>query len=207
MLTSMKKLILGLVLSIFVTKVNADVLEAKPLKDLMETIQQTEFNYTETDKSFGYDTTKSCLYTAADMLVLKNYCFPKKEYPAKGYTIISPKFGIVELYQENMTPTVQKRDIHYMVFSTDLRSYVKNGVSGLKIADTNKILEYFNRTQPGSCWSTNFSYYTQMPEAACNQRASDVVGFDTWAKETQLMSTDDFLWKTMMSELEEKFKE
>jgi hypothetical protein len=203
----MKNLILALLVNVFVVNAHAGLLEAKPFKDLMDTLQQTEFKYIETDKSFGYDTTKSCLYVSPDMMVLKNYCFPKKEYPAKGFTIISLKFGIVELYQENMSATIQKRDIQYQVFSTDLREHLTGDLTQLKIADSNKILQYFNMTQPAACWSTNYSYYTQEPDVACNQRASDVVGLDSWFKETQALNGDEAQWKELISNLGEKFKD
>ncbi|MCC2678458.1 MAG: hypothetical protein K0R29_1034 [Pseudobdellovibrio sp.] len=183
------------------------LLEAKPLTDLINTIHQTEFKFIEIGKSFGFNTTKSCLHASADMVVLKNYCFPKKEYPAKGYTIISPKFGIVELYQEQMSATIQKRDVHYSVFSEELREVVDGDVSALKIADTNKVIEYFYKKQPAACWSSNWSYYTNKPDVACNQRAVDVVGFEEWAKETQEINGNEVLWKELIYNLEEKFKD
>jgi hypothetical protein len=203
----MKNLILILLVHIFATNVHAGISEAKPLKDLIQTVQQTEFKYVETAKSFGYDTTKSCLYASADILVLKNYCFPKKEYPAKSYTIISPKFGIVELYQENFSDTLQKRDVLYSVFSADLRAHLVGDVSQLKIADTNKLFELFNRTQPGACWSTNYSYYTEEPDVNCSHGGADVIGFDSWAKETQDLTADQAQWKELIYNLGEKFKD
>lgn len=186
---------------------NATLLEAKPLTDLITTIHQTEFKFIEVGTSFGFNTTKSCLHASADIIVLKNYCYPKKEYPAKGYTIISPKFGIVELYQEQLSVKIQKRDVHYSVFSEDLRSFIDGDISGFKIADTNKVIEHFYRSQPAACWSSNFSYYTNKPDVDCNQRAVDVVGLDEWAKETQEINGNEVLWKELIYNLELKFKD
>lgn len=186
---------------------NAALLEAKPLMDLINTIHQTEFKFIEIGTSFGFNATKSCLHASAEMIVLKNYCYPKKEYPAKGYTIISPKFGIVELYQEQMSATIQKRDVHYSVFSGDLREVLDGDISTLKILDTNKVIEHFYRRYPAACWSSNYSYYTNAPDVACNQQAVDVVGFHEWAKETQGVTGNEVLWKDLIYNLEAKFKD
>lgn len=203
----MKNLIALLFLFAVSTNSNAAVLEAKPLSDLIHSIHETDFKFIEIGKSFGFDATKSCLHVSADILVLKNYCYPKKEYPAKGYTIISPKFGIIELYQEQLSTTIQKRDVHYSVFSDDLRGKLDGDVSALKIADTNRVIEHFYRRQPAACWSTNFSYYTNKPDVNCNQAAVDVIGLETWSRETQQLTGDEVLWKELIYNLEQKFKD
>lgn len=201
----MKKLLATLFVILSTASAEATLLEAKPFRDLMAVVQSTELKYTETGMAFGFISIKSCVYTSENMIVLKNYCFPKKNYPAKGYTIISPKFGIIDLYHEQLSAEILKRDVRIDVFPEPLAPYVKGSLKNLTLADINKIIETTHYKYGAACWSTNFSFYTEGPEAKCN--ANDVTDFDAWALETQTFTADQKAWLTLIDQLEAQFKE
>ena len=202
----MRNLILNLVVVILSIQARANLLEAKPVKDMLDTVTAGQFQLSDTDMVFGFDSIKSCLFVSNDILVLRNYCSPKGNYPAKGYTFISPKFGIIEFYQETLSG-VEKHDIDITVFSTDLRERLKGNLASMKIADINEILGYFYKRRHGGCWSSNFSFYTQKPDVACNSVAGQVVGFDDWSKESQNITADKAQWAKIISNLEDQLKE
>lgn len=182
---------------------NALTLEAKPVNDLMKTIKATKFRYTETGMAYGFVSIKSCVYTSADMIVIKNYCSPKKNYPAKGYTIISKEFGLIEFYQEQMSETLLKRDVRLDGFPEVIAPYLKANLSGQKLTEINNFLETMNNTTDPACWSTNYSFYVEKPEAACYQ--TDIAEFPSWEKETQTLTGNIEDWSHLIKELEQKF--
>ena len=175
------------------------VLEARSVVELVKQIEQSKFEHTEDGLVFGFNSIKSCLYINEDFVILKNYCVPKKEYPAKGYSIISLKFGIIDLYQEEINSII-KRDIRISTFADILKDHLSIPLQASTITSLNEILErlYYLRT-PG-CWSTNFSHYTKQPEAKCS--TGEVLNFDLWAAETQSITGDAKNWKQLMSAVE-----
>lgn len=201
----MKKILATLFIILSTASAEANLLEAKPFRDLMAVVQSTDLKYTETGMAFGFISIKSCVYTSENMIVLKNYCFPKKNYPAKGYTIISPKFGIIDLYHEQLSEEILKRDVRIDVFPEPLAPYVKGSLKNLTLADINKIVETTHYKYGPACWSTNFSFYTEAPEAKCN--TSEVTDFEAWALETQTLLADQKAWLTLIDQLEAQFKE
>jgi hypothetical protein len=175
------------------------VYEAKPLGDLTAKIQAAAFEHREDGLVWGFNSIKSCLYVSGEIAVLKNYCVPKKEYPAKGYTIFSKEFGIVDLYQEDLGPVI-KRIAYITVFPAVLNAQVPGPVSAATIPGLNKVLESFYYQRTPACWSTNFSY-SEAPEAKCN--AGDIVNFEAWAGETQALANDPSAWDALIRKVED----
>lgn len=196
----MKILIAAAALILSSISAQAYVLEAKPVGDLMKLIQNSTFKYKETGMAFGFNSIKSCMYVAPGFAILKNYCVPKKEYPAKGFTIISPKFGIIDLYQENLE-TVFKRDIMITTFPDILKDYINVPVNNEDLAGINKILEKTYYLYGPACWSTNADYNDEKPQVKCSGN-NNVIGFDTWASETQAITGDLKSWKNLMEAVE-----
>lgn len=203
----MKKLLATLLIILSTASAEATLLEAKPFRDLMAVVQSTDLKYTETGMAFGFNTIKSCVYTSDTLIVIKNYCFPKRNYPAKGYTIISPKFGLIDLYHEQLDETLLKRDVRIDVFPEPLTPYVKGSLKNLTLVEINKILEATHYKYGPACWSTNFSFYSETAEAKCNVATADVVDFELWATETQTLTADQKAWLTLIDQLEAQFKE
>lgn len=194
------------VLFLFSIKSHAVTLEAKPVSELLQAIEQaTTLTYKETGLIFGFHSIKSCLYTSDEMVVIKNYCFPKRKYPAKGYTIISPKFGIIDFYQEQLTDTLLKRDIRISEFPEVLFPYLPQSLKATSIAEANALFEKLYSAHNPSCWSTNFSHYSEKEEAKCTSSAVDVVGLDEWKTETQNLTLDEKTWLQVIYKLENQF--
>lgn len=197
-------LIIALVFGSF-TAATAQSLDAKPLEALIKQIESSRFTYRENGMVFGFHSIKSCLYTSNELIVLKNYCVPKKNYPAKGYTIFSPKFGMIDLYQEQL-PNVLKRDVRISEFSSVLFPVLNQPLPSYRISKLNSIFEYLYPQRNPSCWSTNFSRYTEAPEVACNVNPADIFGYDAWAAETQTITASQADWARLIRKLESVFK-
>lgn len=200
----MKKLIIGCVLALSLTPVLASAvnLEAKSVFDLLNTIEAAQLTYKETGKMFGYNSTQSCIFTSDDFIVIKNYCFPKHDYPAKSFTIISAKFGLVEFYQEQLTDTIQKRDVHINTFPEPIRKYVTGSLANSTYASVNELVKTLYYQHGPACWSTNFDYNDQVPLVRCN--VNGVTDFDLWAKETQNLTADLKAYQSIFERIDAK---
>lgn len=199
----MKTLITLIVFGLLSINAQAAEFDAKPVKDLMTEIKATRFKYSETGMAFGFVNIKSCVYTSENMIVIKNYCSPKKEYPAKGYTIISKKFGLIEYYQEQLSPEVLKRDIRIDAFAETIAPFVKASLANQKLPAINNFLQHMNDMRSPGCWSTNFSFYTEDKDVACYK--TDIAEYPAWAKETQDITNDIKAWSELIQDMEKKF--
>lgn len=199
----MKIFIRLLLFSLLSINAQAATFEAKPVKDLMTEIKATRFKYSETGLAYGFVNIKSCIYTSENMIVIKNYCSPKKDYPAKGYTIISKKFGLIEFYQEKITQTNLKRDIRIEAFPETIAPYVKASFAKQKLPAINNFLKKMNDLANPSCWSTNYSFYTEGKDVNCYK--TDIAEYPAWADETQDIVNDLNSWSKIIADMEKKF--
>lgn len=196
----MKKIIYILISSLLVSvSASAYILDAKPMDDLLNALKTEKFVHKEDGLIFGFNSIKSCVFASDNFVLIKNYCIPKKDYPAKGYTIISLKFGIIDLYQEK-TDFVIKQDIQISTFSDVLKDYLQIPTSKLTIESLNIILEKLYYTYGPACWSSNYSYQTNNAIAACN--TDEVSHFQEWANETQTIVNDGKLWNLLLQDIE-----
>jgi hypothetical protein len=196
----MKKLILSIAVCFQVQQAQAAFLEAKPVADLVATIETTQLKYKETGKMFGFNSTQSCLYAGEDFIVVKNYCFPKRPYPAKSFTIISAKFGLIELYQEQLSQEIHKRDVRINVFPEPIRKYITGSLADSTVESASKLIETLHYQYGPACWSTNFDYNYEVPVAKCN--TNEVVDFDLWAAETQALTGDNKAYQQLFERIE-----
>ncbi len=199
----MKTIILLSVL-LFTTLTQAQVYDARPFGELFDRIQKAEFTYKETGMIFGFVSIKSCLFVSDDIVIFKNYCYPVKKYPARGYTIISRESGIVDLYEEVLPGAPLHRQIVIEEFPVFTAPYLQESLPTYTLSDLDGIMrELYPRYNPG-CWSTNFSKYTQAPEFNCNQGLENVVNGMAWAQETQEIVNDEASWFALMDAIEAK---
>lgn len=175
------------------------IFEAKPVSELVQMINDTSFTHKEDGLVFGFFSIQSCLYVSGEIVILKNYCVPAKDYPAKGYTIISPKFGIIDLYQEELG-SVLKRDILISTFPDILKDYIKAPLNDSSINELNEIIEKLYYKNEPACWSTNASFATGQPVVQCS--IEQVLNFDLWATETQNLTGDLAAWKKLIESIE-----
>lgn len=185
------------------TSAKAQELKAESINELLGSLESTSFTYKEKGKIFGFMSTQSCLFVGKDFAVFKNYCYPVKEYPAKGFTIISPKYGIIDFYQETESSMI-RRDIQITKFPSILVPYIQAPLENSNLPDLSAMIEELHYQYGPACWSTNYSQYTDAAEATCN--TTGVIGEEEWKSETQTITNNLELWNKLMSRLETKFK-
>lgn len=199
----MKTIIGAIVASLISLSASAQVLEAKSFQDIIADIQAADFTYQDRGMVFGFDTIQSCTYVSENIAIIKNYCFPVKKYPARGYTIISAKYGMIDLYEERIDDLL-KRDIQITQFPEILAPYLTTPMPEHKTQSLSGVIEkMYNRFLP-ACWSTSFSFYTESPDANCTVSTDYVQGFDAWASETQTILLDETSWLELVKTIDGK---
>ncbi len=182
----------------------AEGLTAKSVKELLQKIDASTFTYKETGKVFGYVSTQSCLFSTDSMVIFRNYCFPVRDYPAKGYTVISPEYGMINIYQEDYGQGHITHKITIVDFPEILKDHLPRSLPQSTLGELSAMIEELYRQYNPGCWSTNYSPYTLGPEADCTISRSDVSGFDAWATETQELTMDEAQWQGIHSILQKK---
>ncbi len=178
---------------------NAQSLQAQSIRELLNTIETSRFEFKEKGLIFGYNSIHSCLYIGKDIVILKHYCYPEKNYPAKGYKIISNQFGVVDLYEEQLPNGANKRDILISTFGEDLKNYLSFNLENSNVQNLNTLIEKLYYKNTPACWSSNYSFYTQLPEVTC--RAENVQNFEAWSKETQEITGNKQTWDLMLKKI------
>jgi hypothetical protein len=188
----------------FTLSASAEGLTAKSVKDLLQKIEASAFVYKETGKIFGYISTQSCLFSTDTMVIFRNYCFPVKNYPAKGYTIISPEHGVINIYQEDYGNGHITHQVSIREFPEILKNHLPESLTKATLADLSVMIEeMYNQYNP-ACWSTNYSPYTLGADFNCTISRSEVTGFDAWAVETQQLTNDESQWQAIHTLLQKK---
>jgi hypothetical protein len=200
----MKKLFTLLTLSFFcLTVARAQVLEATVFEDLINNIEESQFTYKGKGILFGFLSVQSCMYVGQDMVIFKNYCYPERNYPARGFTIISKKFGMIDLYQEKI-PHILKREIIITEFPEIVSPYLSTSFPNESFNTLNALIEKLYHQYNPACWSNNYSDYTRTNDVSCNVATQNVIGFEAWAKETQAITADLEIWSALMNRINAK---
>lgn len=200
------KTILLLITVLFTTLTHAQVYDARPFGELFDRVQKAEFTYKETGLLFGFNSIKSCLFVSEEIIIMKNYCYPARKYPARGYTIISRESGMIELYEEDLPGLALHRSIGIQEFPVFMIPYLQESLPTYTFSDVDGFIrELYPRFHPG-CWSTNFSKYTEAPDFNCNQGLENVVNGMGWAEETQAIVNDEAAWFALLDAVEAKLK-
>jgi hypothetical protein len=200
----MKKLFLiTLLILTTLSFAKAQTLKATSINELIRTIEKADFAYKETGMLFGFISTQSCMHVSEDIVIFKNYCFPVRNYPARGFTIISKKFGMIDLYEEKISG-ILKRDIQITEFPDILAPYLSLPFPIATLNDLSTMIEKVHYNYNPGCWSTNHSFYTETKDAACSVATEFVEGFDDWAVETQEITSNEETWQELMRTINAK---
>lgn len=199
----MKKLITLLFASLLSFSASAQVLEAKPFAGLFDEIQKAEFKYVGRGLIFGFVSIQSCLYVSEEIAIIKNYCYPARPYIARGHTIISAKYGMVELYEEKVGELFD-RTITLVQFPEIMAPYMTRAIPDYTIASVSDMIEKMYENYYPGCWSTNMDMETGEPVANCTVPLERVQGYEAWAAGTQALVVDRPLWMEMMKAMELK---
>ncbi len=181
----------------------AQTLEAISINELIRSIEKADFTYKETGILFGFISTQSCMHVSEDVVIFKNYCFPVRNYPARGFTILSKKFGMIDLYEEKI-PGILKRDIQITEFPEILAPYLGIPFPVALLTDLSSMIEKIHYQYNPGCWSTNYSFYTETKDAACSIATEYIQGFDAWAAETQQITASEERWLALMATINAK---
>ncbi len=202
----MKKLLLLVTIVIAtVTASHAQILEARNVTDLQKALKNERFTYKGKGLIFGFDTIESCLYTSQNFAIFKNYCFPARPYPAKGYTIMSREFGIVDLYLEELTGVV-KRDIRLSEFPALLAPYLSGPLPESSVNGLSDVIQKLYDLYNPACWSTNFDQFTERPIAGCTVASDRIVNYSAWESESQWIVGDENIYADLMNSIEAAIK-
>jgi len=199
----MKTIITAIVASFISLSASAQTLEAKPFQEIITAIQEADFKFQDRGMVFGFDSIQSCSYVSEDIAIIKNYCYPVKKYPARGYTIISAKFGMIDLYEERIDDLL-KRDIQITQFPEIMAPYISSPLPQQNTEGLSGIIQKMYYKFYPACWSTSFSFYTESPDANCTVSTEYVQGFDAWAKETQTILLDETSWLELVKAIDGK---
>ena len=200
----MRKLFLALLISILpLQSAFAQNYEILSFNELITEIEKSDFTFKGKGLLFGYVSAQSCLYTSEEIIIFKNYCGTGASYPAKGYTIISSKYGMVDIYQERIDNKI-KRDLVQTEFPKNLAPYLTTPLPLMTFSALNDLIEkLYNMFNP-ACWSTNRSHYTGAAEAECSPSAGEVIGLEEWIQETQEINGDEKRWNQLMDTIGSK---
>jgi hypothetical protein len=172
---------------------HAEALKAPSMKELIRTLKEAKFSYKETGLVFGYVSIQSCLYTSKDIVVFKNYCFPKKNYPARGLTIISPVFGMMDFYEETRSGML-RREIDLSEFKDVLLPYLQAPVETYTLSQLSELSRNLYYKNHPACWSSDFNLNYQAPHTDCNVEKALIPNYSEWESEAQAFMADDETW-------------
>lgn len=199
----MKTIITAIVATFISLSASAQTLQATSFKELLTAIDAAEFQFQDRGMVFGFDTIQSCTYVSEEMTIIKNYCYPVKKYPARGYTIISAKFGMIDLYEERVDDLL-KRDIQITQFPEILAPYLSMPMPEHNTDSLSDLIAKMYYKFYPACWSTSFSFYTESPDYNCTVTTDNVQGFDAWAAETQTILLDQTSWLEVVKAIDGK---
>lgn len=169
-------------------------------QELLEYVKNHEFKSIGKAKVYGFHSTESCLSIHGEVLLVRNYCNDTKKYPAKGYYIISPKWGLHYLYEEILPGDIYARDVNLDSFPETVSAYWEG--EELDLNSALRLLEYLGKDYGPGCWVTNYSRYTDSPQSECFQ--ADINLYPHWKTESEKMVNDIPLWNSSLDMLKEK---
>lgn len=197
----MIKILLALLVGLGVTAQAFAEAEIVAPKKLINELLQSKFTYVETGRISGFHSIDSCLFTSDRFVLVRNYCRPEKNYPAKGFLILSPEYGVLEFYEEN-EEGLQYRNVRILTFPEELAAKLKLPVNSMNIEKTNSIKDYFYELRSRACWSTNLSRYTMAPQAGCIYE--EISKFPKWRDKSQQFTLDQKAWNRAIRKLTAK---
>jgi hypothetical protein len=169
-----------------------------PLEELQKIVLDENYTFHSRGKIFGYVSTESCLYIGKKVAILRHYCFPVKNYPAKNFTIIHKDLGIWEFYQEDLGKT-QRRRVTLDTFPEDLKLYFDGKVEELTITNTSQLIETMYYDYLPACWSANNSPYQDGEVTDCYE--TDIYNYPFWSKTTLNLALQKMDWDAWIEKL------
>lgn len=175
-------------------------LTSAPLRRVMEIVAQQNWRFKEKGLAFGFVSIESCMYVSDSALLIKNYCYPKRNYPARGYTLIAEAFGVVEFYEEIIAQgATSKREIRIVVFPEYVQGELPQPLSLATLSTINRFLGEAHKALLPACWSSNRDYQFAEPQVGCYK--TPLLEHEKWAQETQRVVQSAEEWSSLMEQL------
>jgi hypothetical protein len=173
----------------------APVYTAVPMREVIQVLERAELSAKGHGLLFGFNSIESCVFSAEGLLVLKHYCHPKRPYPARGVSLWSKQFGIVDLYEEDLGRGIIKKDIRISEFPESIVHTFSMDFRSIELDVINAVMEklYF-RWNP-ACWSTNYDQNLEAPVANCLN--TNISFYGDWANETQAIVGNTAEWEKL----------
>lgn len=174
----------------------ADYSQIPMLSDLRMAVVGQFLPFKEQGRITGFFSTDSCLYSNDKIVILEDYCFPKKKYPAKSFTVFSQDLGMLQFYQE-LVGNYTQHVVRVLLFPEDLKQLLHKPIAEMTIADLNNIYAAKKKNLKPFCWATNHDLNTGNEIANCY--LVDIKNYKDWSVETLHLVNDDSQWLDTMN--------
>ncbi len=161
---------------------------ALSLEQSLEEIQSQNFVFRERGLRWDFFSIQSCLFAGEQVLMVQNYCFPQRSYPARGMTLFSRSFGVLEFYEETQGGEYF-REIRLLAFPQDLSGVLEKDPSDMSLQDLNRLLQRMRSLDLPACWSSNSGF---SEPGACYRE--DPLTHQPWLEEAQVLIDKRHLW-------------
>lgn len=123
----------------------------KNIGEILQILDSDHLVYKGRKKFFGYNSTQSCAYIGQKTIIIENYCYPNRNYPARSLTLVSLDFGIVELYEE--TNGFDVRRISQSSFAEDVQRVFPKNFKNLTVDELDLLLKTMYDQYTPACWA------------------------------------------------------
>lgn len=149
------KTICILLVTVFSFQIQANSLKSyygyKDMSEILHILNGEKFLFKGRKILSGYNSTQSCAYVSDKAIIVENYCYPVRNYPARSLTLISLEFGVVELYEE--TGGMDVRSITQSTFPEDVQKVFPKSFQHITIDELDIMLETLYRQYNPACWA------------------------------------------------------
>ena len=186
----------------FHREANADSLTALPLNEVLAQMESTNLTPLGHGMVFGFESIESCLFGGEDLLVTVNYCYPKRNYPARSVVFWSKRFGVIELYEETLSPKITKRDVRINEFPELVQNIFSLDFGSINFETVNSVSRKLYERDNPACWVTNFDQNEEAPSADC--RKADPKLFEPWIENSRKLVDLPRAWNEAFSRVSRK---
>ncbi|MCB0393430.1 MAG: hypothetical protein KDD25_02655 [Bdellovibrionales bacterium] len=175
--------------------------ETPYFSDVLSDLDAQNVIYIGHARLHDFFSTETCVYLGEDFALLKHYCYPKRKYPARSFTIISKRFGTIYFYEEDVGADDTVRSLSLSNFASDVEKYFPDLSNGTTIQEIDLAREAIYKEFLPACWT---SIDREGHRSGCLElEPSD---FGHWFLETEPTVLDIQKWNELFEILDQKAK-
>lgn len=182
---------------VFSLSLEAQVLTAKKIDQVIDVIKADHFTYLGKKKLFSYISTKSCVYLGKTSILIKNYCEKDEDYPAKSITLVSHEFGIIEFYEQKEGYHVRR--ISLSSFPEHLEKDLPKDLSVMNIDSIDQFLEENYYQYLPACWSFQRTQPDAEDQLSCH--GVDANDYRAWLEDSFFILEKKSSWDRVYNQL------